>query len=153
MNCPFCGAVKTNVISTGKAEKGTLQRRRQCTVCGKRFNTLEKASLGLPLIIKSDGSREEFNRDKLIRGVRISCAKRPVPTEKIEEMADSIERSIRIEGKPEISSRTIGDKVIKALKSIDLIAYIRYASVYLKMGDLHMIRDEIDKLLAESGGK
>lgn len=150
MNCPFCGGRHTRVIDTDKDEGIRVHRRRQCQNCGKRFNTYERAFLGTPMIIKSDGTRQEFDRDKLIRGIRISCAKRPVPAQKIEQLAENIERELQMEGKREVSSRLIGDKVIAGLKSLDQIAYIRYAIVYLQLDDLYSVRNEIDRLLAES---
>ena len=150
MKCPFCGSPKTNVIYTGKAEDGKLQRRRLCPECNKRFNTYERAFLGTPMVVKSDGSREDFDRDKLTRGIQISCAKRPVSTDKINDLVDSIEKKLQMAGKYEIPSRQIGDLVIEGLKSLDYIAYIRFAIVYLQMDDLHQIRNEIDKLLGES---
>ena len=150
MNCPFCGNPKTNVVYTGKPEDGKLQRRRYCPVCKKRFNTFERPFLGTPMVVKSDGKREVFDSEKLARGIRIACAKRPVPAEKISELVDSIERRLQMEGKYEIPSRMIGDLVIEGLKSLDLIAYIRYAIVYLRMDDLHVLRQEIDNLLGES---
>ena len=149
MNCPFCGSAKTSVIYTGKDDGGKLQRRRECPDCGKRFNTYERPFLGTPMVIKSDGKREEFDRDKLARGLRICCAKRPVSAEKVDALVDHIEHELQMEGKFEISSRQIGDMVIEGLKSLDYIAYIRFAIVYLKMGDLHDIRNEIDKLLGD----
>ena len=149
MICPFCGNPKTSVIFTGKAEKSQLQRRRQCPACGKRFNTYERPFLGTPMVVKGDGKREEFDREKLLRGMRIACAKRAVPAEKLNELADSIEKKLQMEGKFEVPSRQIGDLAIAGLKSLDYIAYIRYAIVYLRMDDLHALRNEIDKLLDE----
>ena len=90
MNCPFCGNPKTNVVFTGKPEDGKLQRRRFCPVCKKRFNTFERPFLGTPMVVKSDGKREVFDSEKLAHGIRIACAKRPVPAEKISELVDSI---------------------------------------------------------------
>ncbi len=150
MNCPFCGARKTRVIDTDKDEGVRVHRRRECRQCGKRFNTYERAFLGTPVIVKNDGSRQDFDRDKLMKGIRISCAKRPVPAEKIEELAENIERELQMEGKREVSSRLIGDKVIAGLKSLDQVAYIRYAIVYLQLADLKSVRGEIDRLLAEA---
>ncbi len=99
------------------------------------------------MIIKSDGSREEFDREKLKRGIRIACTKRPVSADDIDRLAGEVETDLESQSKQEVPSRVIGDKVIDRLKELDLIAYIRYASVYLKLGDLNAIRDEIDHLL------
>lgn len=101
------------------------------------------------MVVKGDGKREEFDREKLLRGMRIACAKRAVPAEKLNELADSIEKKLQMEGKFEVPSRQIGDLAIAGLKSLDYIAYIRYAIVYLRMDDLHALRNEIDKLLDE----
>ncbi len=150
MDCPFCGNPKTNVVYTGKSEAGKQQRRRYCPACKKRFNTYERPILGTPMVVKSDGKREEFDSDKLARGLRIACAKRPVPAEKITALVENIEKRLQMEGKYEVSSRFIGDMAIEGLKGLDYIAYIRYAIVYLGMDDLHDIRNEIDKLLGES---
>ena len=150
MNCPFCGNQHTKVIDTDKDEGVRIHRRRQCLRCGKRFNTYERPYLNTPVIIKTDGTREEYDREKLIKGIRISCAKRPVSAQKIEQLVDDIERELQMEGKREVSSRFIGDKVIAGLKILDHIAYIRYAIVYLQLSDLHSVRDEIDRLLTES---
>lgn len=153
MDCPFCGNPKTNVVFTGKPEDGKLQRRRFCPACKKRFNTFERPFLGTPMVVKSDGKREVFDSEKLSHGIRIACAKRPVPAEKISELVESIEKRLQMEGKYEIPSRMIGDLVIQGLKSLDLIAYIRYAIVYLRMDDLHVLRSEIDSLLVENDSK
>ena len=102
------------------------------------------------MVVKSDGSREDFDKEKLLRGLRISCAKRPVPAERINELADLIEKRLQMQGNYEVYSRQIGDMVIAGLKNLDLIAYIRFAIVYLQMDDLHSVRNEIDKLLAEN---
>ena len=150
MKCPFCNTTQTRVIDTGRNDENNVLRRRECKVCGKRFNTYERPLLGTPMVIKEDDSRQEFNREKLLRGIRIACAKRPVPEEKIEQLVDDIEHEMQMEGKREISSRIIGDKVIAGLKSMDQIAYVRYAIVYLKLDDLLSLRKEIDRLLSES---
>lgn len=150
MICPFCGAPKTKVIDTGEKNEGTVvQRRRECLDCRKRFNTFERSNLGMPMIVKADGARQLFSREKLTKGIQIACAKRPVSSARIESLVDEIERDLQNSTKREISSRMIGDKVIAGLKSIDPIAYIRYAIVYLKLDDLGAVRAEIDRLTAE----
>jgi transcriptional repressor NrdR len=103
--------------------------------------------LATPLIIKQDGTREEFDREKLIRGIRISCAKRPVPAADIDRLVGEIEAALQAMGRAEVSSRVVGDMVIAGLKDLDQIAYIRYAIVYLKLSHLGAIRDEINRLL------
>jgi transcriptional repressor NrdR len=135
------------VLDTTHDSQGGIRRRRECLDCGQRFSTYERAILATPLLIKQDGAREEFDREKLARGVRIACAKRPVSAADIERLIGSVEASLQKMGKAEVSSRTVGDLVIAALKELDQIAYIRYAIVYLRLDDLHSLRNEIDRLL------
>jgi len=138
------------VIDTTHDTHGGIRRRRECLSCGQRFSSYERPILATPLIIKQDGTREEFNREKLERGIRISCAKRPVSAADIERLVGQVETELQRLGKSEISSRVVGDLVIKGLKELDQIAYIRYAIVYLRLDDLHALRNEIDHLLLES---
>ena len=105
--------------------------------------------LATPLLIKRDGTREEFSREKLMQGLRVACAKRPVPASEIERIIGEIEAELQTMGKAEVPSRTVGDRVIKKLKEVDYVAYIRYAIVYLRLDDLESIRSEIDRLLVE----
>jgi len=115
--------------------------------CDQRFSTYERAILATPLVIKQDGAREEFSRDKLARGIRIACVKRPVSAADIDRLIGEIESALQGMGKAEVSSRVIGDMVIAGLKELDHIAYVRYAIVYLGLDDLQAIRDEINRLL------
>lgn len=147
MHCPYCQNEQSRVIDTTRDSRGAIRRRRECERCGKRFSTLERPILATPLMIKQDGSREEFDREKLTRGIRIACAKRPVSASNIERLVGNIENKLQQMGKPEVSSRIVGDMVISGLKELDHIAYIRYAIVYLRLDDLHALRDEIDRLL------
>ena len=147
MRCPYCQHHDSKVLDTSHDNHGGIRRRRECFKCGQRFSTYERPILATPLIIKQDGTREEFDREKLARGIRISCAKRPVSAADIERMIGQVESSLQRVGKAEVSSRVVGDLVIKTLKETDQIAYIRYAIVYLGMDDLHEIRKEIDHLL------
>ena len=147
MRCPYCHTENSRVIDTSHDSRGGIRRRRECESCGQRFSTYERAILATPLIIKQDGTREEFDRDKLIRGIRISCAKRPVSAADIERLVGEIESALQAMGRAEVSSRVVGDMVIAGLKEMDLIAYIRYAIVYLRLDDLGSIRNEIDRLL------
>ena len=149
MHCPYCQHEKSKVIDTTKDAPGGIRRRRECLNCGKRFSTLERSILATPLIIKQDGTREEFDRDKLMRGIRTACVKRPVAAADIERLIGEIESSLQRMGKSEVSSRVVGDMVIRGLKELDFIAYIRFALVYLRLDDLHAIRSEIDRLLSE----
>ena len=147
MRCPYCKNQESRVVDTAHDNRGGVRRRRECENCGQRFSTYERPILATPLIIKQDGTREEFDRDKLIRGIRISCAKRPVSAADIERLVGEIEATLQAMGRSEVSSRVVGDMVIAGLKGMDLIAYIRYAIVYLGLDDLKAIRGEIDRLL------
>ena len=134
-------------MDTTHDTRGGIRRRRECTNCNQRFSTYERPILATPLIVKRDGTREIFDRDKLLHGISIACTKRPVSAAKIENLIGEIESSLQKLGKAEVSSRVIGDMAINGLKEVDLIAYIRYASVYLNMNDLNAIRNEINNLL------
>ena len=147
MRCPYCGAADSKVIDTNHDSRGGVRRRRECLSCKERFSTYERAVLATPLVVKQDGTREEFDREKLIRGIRISCAKRPVSAADIERLVGEIEATLQTMGKSEVSSRVVGDMVMAGLKELDHIAYIRYAIVYLGLDDLQAIRNEIDTLL------
>jgi transcriptional repressor NrdR len=149
MRCPYCQNDDSKVVDTTHDGHGGIRRRRECLSCGQRFSSYERPVLATPLIVKQDGTREEFDREKLDRGIRIACAKRPVSAADIERLVGQIETELQHLGKPEISSRVVGDLVIKGLKEMDQIAYIRYAIVYLRLDDLHALRDEIDHLLLE----
>ena len=147
MRCPHCMSENTHVIDTTHDSRGGIRRRRECDDCAQRFSTYERAVLSTPMIIKKDNTREEFDKEKLLQGIRIACAKRPVSTEQIERLAGEIESSIQQIGKLEIPSRVIGDMVIDGLKKLDHVAYIRYAIVYLPLTNLQAIEDEINQLL------
>ena len=147
MLCPYCHNEQSRVIDTSHDTRGGVRRRRECENCGQRFSTYERAILATPLIIKQDRTREDFDRDKLLRGIRISCAKRPVSAADIERLVGEIESTLQAMGRAEVSSRVVGDMVIAGLKEFDQIAYIRYAIVYLGLDDLRSIRTEIDRLL------
>jgi len=147
MRCPYCQHDDTKVVDTSHDSHGGIRRRRECLSCGQRFSSYERAIMSTPLIIKQDGNREEFDREKLARGIRISCAKRPVSAADIERLIGQVEVRMQKLGKSEVSSRVVGDLVIEGLKELDQIAYIRYAIVYLRLDDLHALRGEIDRLL------
>lgn len=147
MRCPYCGQADSKVIDTNHDAKGGVRRRRECLSCKQRFSTYERAVQATPLIVKQDGMREEFDREKLLRGIRISCAKRPVSAADIDRLVGEIEATLQTMGGVEVSSRVVGDMVIAGLKELDHIAYIRYAIVYLRLDDLKSLRDEINRLL------
>lgn len=147
MKCPYCEHEKTRVIDTSHDARGGVRRRRLCVSCEQRFTTYERPILATPMLVKRDGTREEFSRDKLEIGIRVACAKRPVAAIDIERLVGEIEAELQQMGKAEIPSRLVGDKVIRRLKDLDEVAYIRYAIVYLRLDDLESIRGEIDHLL------
>ena len=147
MRCPYCHYHDSKVLDTSHDSHGGIRRRRECFKCHQRFSTYERPVLSAPLVIKQDGTREEFDRDKLERGIRIACAKRPVPAADIERLIGHIESELEKASKSEVPSRMIGDMVINGLKEMDQIAYIRYAIVYLRLDDLGALRREIDNLL------
>jgi transcriptional repressor NrdR len=148
MKCPYCSAEnKSRVVDTTRDAQGGIRRRRECQACDRRFSTYEKVLHATPLLIKGNGAREAFDREKLISGIQISCAKRPISAAAINTLVDRIETHLQHLGRDEVSSRVVGDMVIEALKEIDPIAYIRYAIVYLGLDSLTSVRDMIDGLL------
>ena len=151
MRCPHCESDSTHVIDTTHDARGGIRRRRECEACNQRFSTYERAILSTPLIIKKDNTREEFDREKMLQGVRIACAKRPVPAAEIERLAGEVESELQQMNKMEVPSRVIGDMVIRRLKDLDHVAYIRYAIVYLPLGNLKDIQKEINQLLKTEG--
>ena len=151
MLCPHCNSDNTKVIDTTHDSKGGIRRRRECEDCSQRFSTYERAILSTPMIIKKDNLREEFDREKLTRGIRIACAKRPVPAAEIERLVGDIESKLQKMNKLEIPSRVIGDLVIEGLRKLDKIAYIRYAIVYLPLNNMNDIIEEINRLLPSEG--
>ncbi|MBV8031918.1 MAG: transcriptional repressor NrdR [Betaproteobacteria bacterium] len=131
MKCPFCGSEDTQVVDTrANLEANTIRRRRKCLGCGKRFTTYERVDLKMPRLIKKDGSRTEFDRDKLLGSMMVALRKRPVATEEVEASVDRVIERLRSLGEPEVPTTRVGDFVIKELAKLDKIAYIRFASVY-----------------------
>lgn len=126
-----------------------MRRRRECKSCTRRFSTVERPVLTNPLVIKRDERRQEFDRDKILSGLKVACARRPIPAEELERLVDRVEYELRQLGRAEVQSQTIGDLVVDELRQIDEVAYIRYAIVYLGLSDLEAIRQEIDELRAQ----
>ncbi len=145
MICPHCGSKQHKVIDTREAGD-TIRRRRQCRSCGQRFTTYEHVAPSL-LVIKRDGRREPFDRQKLLTGIRIAAAKRPISSNTIESIAQHVEDTVLGMGRAEIKSEIIGNLVLDELAHVDQVAYIRFASVYLDFNDLAEIRAEIDRLM------
>ncbi len=149
MKCPFCGASSSyiRVIDTREVTDG-IRRRRECEQCKQRFTTYERiASMNL-LVIKRDGRREEFDKEKLVKSMRISCSKRPVSSAAIEDAAREIESKLYALGKSEVDSLRIGEMVMDQLQDIDDVAYVRFASVYRRFRDVDSMAEEIQQLLA-----
>ncbi len=147
MNCPYCGYHDSKVIDSRDVNEG-IRRRRQCLSCSSRFTTYERQQLASLFVIKKDERREEFSRNKLLTGIRKACEKRPLPTGAVDKLADDIEAELYHLGKAEIPSSVIGDMVMERLKSLDYIAYIRFASVYREFADITALKQEIDSLVS-----
>ena len=145
MQCPHCTQSRHRVIDTRDTGE-TIRRRRQCESCGQRFTTYERVAASL-LVVKADGSREPFDREKLLSGIQVASVKRPVSSEKMEEIVGKIEENINKLGRAELTSKVLGSMVLDHLAEIDAVAYIRFASVYLDMSDLNEVRLEIDRLM------
>ena len=144
MICPYCSHIETKVVDSRESENN-VRRRRECEKCSKRFTTYEKVEFELT-VLKKDSRREQFSREKLKSSILKSTGKRPVSLEKIEKIIDEIEQELRGSKSHEIPSRIIGDKVMKKLKSLDKIAYIRFASVYKEFKDIDDMAEELKKM-------
>lgn len=147
MQCPYCGQPDSRVVDT-RSTGDSIRRRRECQSCRKRFTTYEQISEAL-LIVKRDGRREPFDRYKLLQGVRIACAKRPIAMSDIERIVTQIEEHLFSLGKAEVRSEVVGQLVLAKLKELDPLAYIRYAIVYMAMDDVEALKQELDRLMAE----
>ncbi|GAA6185619.1 MULTISPECIES: transcriptional regulator NrdR [Alteromonadaceae] len=147
MFCPFCSEQETKVIDSRLVAEGhQVRRRRECTACHERFTTFEIAELVMPRVVKRDGSREPFNEDKLRAGLLRALEKRPVSTEKVEHCISQLKSSLRATGEREISSEFLGSLIMDALKELDKVAYVRFASVYRSFEDIREFGEEIAKL-------
>ncbi len=143
MKCPYCSAKDTRVIDSRESDE-TVRRRRECPTCGQRFTTHERADRVALSVVKKDGRREEYDRAKLARGIRIACTKRPVPVEAVETAIDRIESKIFSLGKSEVPSSFIGELVMEKLRDLDGVAYVRFASVYREFRDLDGLLEHIE---------
>lgn len=151
MKCPYCEEIDTKVIDSRPTEEGkTIRRRRECPSCEKRFTTYEKAEEMLFMVVKRDGSRESFDRNKVLNGMMRASQKRPVSMAQMEDIADDIERTLNNMMEKEISSKTIGEIVMDHLKNLDQVAYVRFASVYREFKDVNTFVAEIEKLLGKN---
>ncbi len=145
MRCPFCGFSDSKVTNSREADTG-IRRRRECRKCGVRFTTYERAQSTTLMVSKQDGRREEFNREKLVGGLRKACAKRPIPSRTIEKMVEDIEAELHNLGQGEVSSNNIGERVMERLRKLDRVAYIRYASVYRDFQDIESFERAVKDL-------
>jgi len=150
MHCPFCQETETKVIDSRLVADGDqVRRRRECLACGERFTTFESAELVMPRLVKSDGTREPFNEEKLRRGMLKALEKRPVCVEEIEAALNRIQHNLRATGERELSSVKVGEEVMNALRQLDQVAYVRFASVYRSFQDISEFREELDRLERE----
>ncbi|HHX13738.1 MAG TPA: transcriptional repressor NrdR [Clostridiales bacterium] len=154
MRCPYCDVQDSRVIDSRPTEEGhAIRRRRECDNCGKRFTTYEKLEEIPLMVIKKDGSRQTFDRNKVLAGIIKACEKRPVPLADIEEAANQIERQLSGSAEKEVSSQAIGELIMEMLKDLDEVAYVRFASVYRQFKDVNTFVAEIEKLLDDGKGK
>lgn len=148
MKCPFCSIDNDKVIDSRPSEEGVaIRRRRECISCGARFTTYEKVETLPLLVIKRGGERDQFNRDKILNGLLRACEKRPVSIDTLDQIARDVERKFQAENLKEVTSTEIGEQVMKELKEIDEIAYVRFASVYREFNDARSFLEELEKFL------
>jgi len=153
MECPYCHTNETKVTDSRDTGAYTIRRRRECLKCNRRFTTYEYIEITPIYVVKKDGRREKFERNKIKNGVMKSLEKRPVPHEKVDEMIESVEDKIRRTGKEEIESTEIGEYVMDSLKEIDHVAYIRFASVYRAFTDVSSFEEEVKNLINQTTGE
>jgi transcriptional repressor NrdR len=147
MHCPFCQHEDTRVIDSRLTEEGdTVRRRRECAACGERFNTFETAEIKLPVVVKSDGRREPFDEAKLRAGFERALQKRPVGSDRVDAAVRTVIHDLRASGEREVPSLRIGEAVMRELKGIDQVAFVRFASVYRRFEDVQAFREEIERL-------
>ncbi len=147
MKCPFCGSIEDKVIDSRTSKEGdVIRRRRECLKCTQRFTSYERVEDPLPMVIKKDGSREFFDRHKIITGLKKACEKRPIPITTLEETANNIEKKLIGLGVKEINSSWIGEEIMSALKELDKVAYVRFASVYRQFKDINDLMEEVKAL-------
>ena len=148
MICPYCGHPDSKVLDSRDVDEG-IRRRRQCLGCESRFTTYERVQPASLFIIKKDQRREQFDKDKLLIGIRKACEKRPLPTDTVDRIADEIEADLYRQSETEIPSVAVGDMVMERLKSLDFIAYIRFASVYRQFTDITTLKQVVDTLASD----
>lgn len=147
MKCPFCGSLENRVIDSRLSQGGEVtRRRRECDSCGRRYTSYERVEPFMPLVVKRDGTRQPYDRLKLMAGLRRAVVKRPVPNEKLEQLVDELERDLIDSGHREVSSTTVGDRIMVGLKRVDAVAYVRFASVYRKFDNVEEFLLELSRL-------
>ena len=150
MRCPFCGYSESKVIDSRPADEGSsIRRRSECLSCSKRFTTYETVESLPMVVVKKDGSRQSFDRRKVLGGMIRACEKRPVPLAELERIASEIEQDLQNSMEREIKTETIGERVMERLRTVDQVAYVRFASVYRQFKDIDTFMAELNKLLAE----
>ncbi len=150
MKCPFCHELDNRVIDSRLSkDSGMVRRRRECSVCNRRFTTYERVEETTPMVVKKDGRRENYDRLKVINGLKRACEKRPVSVDTIEAIADRIERGLQERGEKEVPSSVIGESTMRELHDIDQVAYVRFASVYRSFKDIGEFMVELEELLKE----
>lgn len=148
MKCPTCQCTNTRVIDSRPVDEySSIRRRRECEECGHRFTTFEKVEQIPLIVVKKGGTREEFSREKILRGLIRACEKRPVALKQLEEISFSIEKELRSQGKAEVNSEVIGEMVMDSLAQVDEVAYVRFASVYRQFKDINVFIDELKELM------
>jgi transcriptional repressor NrdR len=150
MKCPFCDYAGTKVLDSRSAnENKSIRRRRECEQCTRRFTTFEMIEETPLMVIKKDGSREEFSREKLLRGLIRACEKRPVTAENLDTLVSEVEKQVRNTAQPEVESRAIGEILMELLYTVDEVAYVRFASVYRQFKDINMFMKELTHILVK----
>ncbi|MCS6882230.1 MAG: transcriptional regulator NrdR [Oscillochloridaceae bacterium] len=151
MRCPYCQHPETDVVDTRKLNDGEIiRRRRRCRSCNRRFTTYERVESVSLMVVKKDGEREPYDREKIMRGIRTACYRRPVSVQQLEQLVNDVEAAIMATDEQEVSSKTIGDEVMRRLRDLDEVAYIRFASVYRSFADIGKLREAVDELLENS---
>jgi transcriptional repressor NrdR len=154
VRCPFCRDLENRVVDSRLGKDGdAIRRRRHCERCGRRFTTYERVEEALPMVVKKDGRREPFERAKIVNGLKRACEKRPVSVDTIEALADAIERQLQESGEREVTSRAIGEAVMREMHDVDGVAYVRFASVYRSFEDVADFREELDRLERDLPGE
>jgi transcriptional repressor NrdR len=153
VKCPFCAQQDNKVIDSRLSKEGqVIRRRRHCDKCSRRFTTYERIEEIMPLVVKKDGRREAFDRQKIVQGVKLACQKRPVSSEQIDQLVEAVERKLQELGEREVATTAIGDIVMKLLQELDAVAYVRFASVYRSFQDIGEFMSELRDLASDRRG-